>query len=215
MNINNSNNDSPKWDGSYLGKFKKINVIVQKTSEKNFDYICLTNNIHGFYYPCDSFLPCLMDELAAIYNIQHVGTHCFHLDGRCYILVKPFTGYPFKDVIEFIKLNPNMIDLTSKIVNFYKFFGFNLTYSKLYYVISENDTIVCIGKITHEPTKISACGELKRIIRNEYPIAELLGISENTDRLLLYNSLSQNIDNQYFLQRKMQLICVVLPLCRK
>lgn len=181
-----------KWDGSYLGKFKKLDVVVQKTSDKNFDYICLTPNIHGFYFPSDSFLPCLMDELAGLYNIQHVGTHCFHLDGRCYILVKPFIGYPFRDVVEFIKTNSGIMQYVSKVVNFYKMFGFNLTYSKLYYVISDSDSVVCMGKISHEPSKMAICGELKRVISNDMSVSDLL--STDMDRVSLYTTLTENVD---------------------
>lgn len=86
-------NNRLTWDGSHLGKYNDI-ILNQWQIDKEIYHQLLIPE--GSIIPdgiicCvikkfKNFLPCIVDEIKPIFNIQKRGTHCINIDNKEYII---------------------------------------------------------------------------------------------------------------------------------
>lgn len=139
--------ESPKWDGTYLGKIDRNNILL-KTSYANRNYWTIHINnmtIRCQYRQANNQFPCLFDELKILFNIGKIGTHWIYYNSKIYILLRvpidPEGNFTYEFTIEYIYktfgikgFNKNLCDQIRNIYIFREIFG----------IISSNDSNICV-----------------------------------------------------------------------
>jgi hypothetical protein len=78
------------WNGGYLGKIKRSNVIEDHAVSGSYDHIWVLKLQEKFYYvqarTAKDNYACIIDQLKPVFGLLRIGTHCIKINSKFWIL---------------------------------------------------------------------------------------------------------------------------------